>query len=247
MQKMEGLDRFAAGVAHDLNNMVMIVNAYSTFIKEAVPSHTAVSEYVAEIRHATEYSSSLVKQLMGFSRKSQIQLEYAFLNLELEDLLQMVRTVLGEEIELETEFEDDLPPILADHTMISQILLNLVINGRDAMPDGGHLSLSTALYRLEEPLQFDDRHFAPGTYIRMSVTDDGTGMEDSTMDQIFEPFFTTKKNENGQSGTGLGLSTVYGIMKQHQGWISVKSRLEIGTRFDLFFPVLNEETESPVS
>jgi signal transduction histidine kinase len=100
---------------------------------------------------------------------------------------------------------------------------------------------------LEEPLQYDDRHFAPGKYIQMSVTDDGTGMEDATMDQIFEPFFTTKKSEDGQSGTGLGLSTVYGIMKQHQGWISVKSRPEIGTRFDLFFPVLNEDTESPVS
>ena len=244
MQKMEGLDRFAAGVAHDLSNMVMVVNSYSTLIKEAVPNHTAVSEYVAEIKQATEHSSSLVKQLMAFSRKSQIQLEYVFLNLELEDLLPMVNTVLGDSIELVTEFEEDLPPIMADHTMISQLLLNLVINGRDAMPDGGTLNLSTALHSLEEPFNFDGRNLAPGNYIQLSVADDGVGMEDSVLEQVFEPFFTTKVNEDGHSGTGLGLSTVYGIMKQHHGWISVKSRPEIGSRFDLFFPVLNEDTKA---
>ena len=247
MQKMEGLDRFAAGVAHDLANMVMVVNSYSTLIREAVPNHTAVGEYISEIKQATEHSSSLVKQLMAFSRKSQIQLEYVFLNLELEDLLPMVNTVLGTDIELVTEFEEDLPPIMADHTMISQLLLNLLINGRDAMPEGGTLTLSTASHALEEAFQFDGRNLPAGNYIQMSVADDGIGMEDSVLEQVFEPFFTTKANEEGHSGAGLGLSTVYGIMKQHRGWISVKSRPGIGSRFDLFFPVLNEDSKAPVA
>lgn len=247
MQKMEGLDRFAAGVAHDVANMVMVVNSFSTLIKEAVPNHTAVSEYVSEIKHATEHSSSLVKQLMAFSRKNQIQLEYAFLNLEIEDLLPMVRSVLGDEIELETEFGEDLPPIMVDHTMISQILLNLVINGKDAMPEGGTLTLATAIHTLEEAFRFGDRSIAPGNYIQLSVSDNGVGMDEAVLEQVFEPFFTTKKEVEGQGGTGLGLSTVYGIMKQHRGWITVKSRPEIGTRFDLFFPVLNEDSNAPVA
>ena len=247
MQKMEGLDRFAAGVAHDVANMVTVVNSLSTLIKEAVPNHTAVSEYVSEIKEVTERSNTLVKQLMAFSRKNQIQLEYAFLNLEVEDLLPMVRSVVGDTIELETEFEDDLPPIMADHTMISQILFNLVINGRDAMPDGGTLTLSMALHQVQEAFQFDGRSIAPGKYIQLSVSDNGVGMEDAVLEQVFEPFYTTKGDEDGQSGTGLGLSTVYGIMKQHQGWISVKSRPGIGTRFDLFFPVLNEDSNAPVA
>ncbi|MDG2168494.1 MAG: ATP-binding protein [Opitutales bacterium] len=131
--------------------------------------------------------------------------------------------------------------------MISQILLNLVINGRDAMPDGGTLTLGTALHQVEEAFLFDDLTIAPGEYIQMSVSDDGIGMDDELIEQIFEPFFTSKSTEDGQSGTGLGLSTVYGIMKQHRGWISVKSRPEIGTRFDLFFPVLNQESKAPVA
>ncbi|MCZ6674362.1 MAG: PAS domain S-box protein [Verrucomicrobia bacterium] len=240
MQKMEGLDRFGGGVAHDLNNMVMVVNSCCRFIEDAVPQHTGVSGYLEEIRRATDHSSSLVKQLMAFSRKSQIQLEYVFLNFELENLFQMVETVLGDGNELVIEFEENLPPILADHTMISQVLLNLAINGRDAMPDGGKFTLDTSLYHLEESLYFEDRQIAPGEYLRLSVSDNGVGMEESTVDQIFDPFFTTKISKEGHSGTGLGLSTVYGIMKQHNGWISVKSRPGIGTRFDLFFPVLNE-------
>jgi two-component system cell cycle sensor histidine kinase/response regulator CckA len=232
MQKMEGLDRFAGGVAHDINNMVMVVNSYTRFIQNAVPENDEVARFIAEIRQAIEHSSSLVKQLMAFSRKSQIQLEYVFLNLEVEDLLPMVKTVVGADIGLETEFEDNLPPILADQPMISQLLLNLVINGRDAMPEGGCLSIATSSYQLE----------TPGKYLRLSVSDDGVGMEDLITEQIFEPFFTTKHTETANSsGTGLGLSAVYGIVKQHQGWISVKSRPSIGTRFDLYFPVLNTD------
>jgi PAS domain S-box-containing protein len=247
MQKMEGLDRFSSGVALDLANMVMVVNSYSSLIKEAVPNHTAVSGYVSEIKQVTERSNSLVKQLLAFSRKNQIQLEYVFLHTELEDLIPMVKTVLGETIELKDDFAGELPPVMADHTMISQILLNLVINGRDAMPDGGTLTLGTALHQVEEAFLFDDLTIAPGEYIQMSVSDDGIGMDDELIEQIFEPFFTSKSTEDGQSGTGLGLSTVYGIMKQHRGWISVKSRPEIGTRFDLFFPVLNQESKAPVA
>ena len=247
MQKMEGLDRFSAGVAHDLANMVMVVNSYATLIKEAVPNHTAVGDYISEIKQATDRSNQLVKQLMAFSRKSQIQLEYVFLHMEVEDLLPMVTTVLGDNIEIENELVDDLPPIMADHTMISQVLLNLVINSRDAMPEGGKLTLSTSLHQLEEAFQFDDRMVAAGDYIQLSVSDDGIGMDDELKEQIFDPFFSTKANQEGQSGTGLGLSTVYGIMKQHRGWISVKSRPGIGSRFDLYFPVLNEDSKSPVS
>jgi len=242
MQKMEGLDRFAGGVAHDINNMVVVVNSYTRFIQNAVPENDEVARFIAEIRQATEHSSSLVKQLMAFSRKSQIQLEYVFLNLEVEDLLPMAKTVLGADIGLETEFEDNLQPILADQPMIRQLLLNLVMNGRDAMTEGGTLSIATSSYQLEDPFQFDGRTLTPGKYLKLSVSDDGVGMEDSITEQIFEPFFTTKHSETANSsGTGLGLSAVYGIMKQHHGWISVKSRPSIGTRFDLYFPVLNRD------
>jgi len=222
--------------------MVVVVNSYTRFIQNAVPENDEVARFIAEIRQATEHSSSLVKQLMAFSRKSQIQLEYVFLNLEVEDLLPMAKTVLGADIGLETEFEDNLQPILADQPMIRQLLLNLVMNGRDAMTEGGTLSIATSSYQLEDPFQFDGRTLTPGKYLKLSVSDDGVGMEDSITEQIFEPFFTTKHSETANSsGTGLGLSAVYGIMKQHHGWISVKSRPSIGTRFDLYFPVLNRD------
>jgi two-component system, cell cycle sensor histidine kinase and response regulator CckA len=240
MQKMEGLDRFAGGVAHDLNNMVMVINSYSRFIREAAPENVEIGGFVREIQQATERSSSLVKQLMAFSRKNQIQLEYVFLNLELEEILPMVKSVLGKNIELEKDFDDNLPPILADQPMISQLVLNLAINSRDAMPEGGKLTIETSAFNLDEPKLVDDRELKPGKFLRLSVSDNGIGMDELTVEKIFEPFFTTKHDSSGHGGAGLGLSTVYGIMKQHRGWVSVKSRPGIGTRFDLFFPLLNE-------
>lgn len=244
-QRMEGLDRFAGSVAQDLNRMLVAVNAATRLIEDAVPHHTAVTQYVADIRRATEGSRGLIQQLLAFSRKSEMQLEYVFLNLEIKSLLPMVEGMISKSITLETDLEDELPPVLADHTMISQILLNLVLNSMDAMPDGGVLNIETSQFRLKESQIFAGRELEPGEYLKLTVGDDGVGMDDQTMEQIFEPFYSTKGGEEGQVGSGLGLSTVYGIMKQHNGWISVKSRPSVGTRFDLYFPMLNDsETES---
>ncbi len=243
MQKMEGIDRFAGGVAHDLNNMVMVVNSYSRFIQDAVPENQEIADYIQEIRNATAYSSSLVKQLMAFSRKSQIQLEYVFISAEIEDLSRMVSTVLGEERCLVTRLEKNMPPVLADHSMISQVVLNLVINSKDAMPNEGTLTIETRLMTLEKQKLLTNRVIEPGRFVCLSVSDTGTGMDSKTIENIFEPFFTTKKDFAGHSGAGLGLSTVFAIMKEHKGWIDVRSDIGKGSMFELYFPLFVEGIE----
>ncbi len=239
-QRMEGLDRFAASVAQDLNKMLVTVNSSARLIEDTVPHHTAVSQYVSDIRRATEGSNTLIQQLLAFSRKSQIQLEYVFLNLEIKSLLPMVQSLIPDSVVLETELEEELPPVMADHSMISQILLNLVGNSKDAMPEGGVLSISTSPYTLEEPQYFAGKDLEPGDYLRLTVGDNGVGMDDQILEHIYEPFFSAKSHGDDKVFSGLGLSTVYGIIKQHNGWISVKSRPAVGARFDLFFPLLNE-------
>jgi len=240
MQKMDGLDRFAGGVAHDLNNMVMIVKTYCRFIGEAVEENEDVSRYIHEINQAIEYSRQLVRQLMAFSRRSQIQLEYVFLSEELENLRRMVVAILDEGMTLDTDFRVDLPPIMADHTMISQVVLNLCINARDAMSQGGRLRLSTEAYALDNVMQFHDRTLHPGEYVVLKVKDEGIGMNEETRARVFEPFFTTKTGEHGVHGTGLGLSTVFSIVKNHKGWIEVDSNPGEGTEFRVFFPAFSE-------
>jgi len=241
IEKNEEFDRFAGSIAHDLGNMVMVVKTYCRFIDESVGEHQKeLKDYIQEIRQATEYSSKLVNQLLALSKRSQIQLEYVFLSEEMENLRRMVQSAIGDGIRLKTELTASITPIMADHTMISQLLLNLVLNARDAMRANGVLFLKTYNYFLEETRIEEGVTIGRGNYVVLSVRDNGIGMDESTRVRIFEPFFTTKTGEGGMQGTGLGLSTVNSIVRNHKGWIEVDSAPGQGAEFRAYFPALEE-------
>lgn len=237
LQTLDGLRGFARGVYRDLEDLVTRVDSHSRFIKEAVPGNKEVGGFVDGIQAASHNARSLVKQLAAFSPGKRVQLEYVFLNAELQNILPELKSIIGDDVTLETEFEDELPPIAADQPMLTQAILILIQNARDAMPVGGTLTLGTSQFHLDEPKLVDGRELACGKYLRVSVADNGIGMDEPAVEKIFEPFFSGRKGNGAPGGAGLGLSVVHAVMEQHSGWVSVKSRLGIGSRFDLFLPV----------
>lgn len=239
-RKWESMDRFAGGLVHGLDHMVGIITSCCDAIAGKVPHQSEVFQQIARIRQATDWTRSMANQLQAVSSKSQIQLEYVFLNLEVGNLLQVVQPLLIDEIDVETDFEENLPPVFGDHTLICQVLRALIANAGDSMPQGGTCALSTSTHFQDESLHLDGREVSSGNYVKLSVSDTGCGMEESVLAQAFEPFFTTKTEGNSSYSAGLGLSAVYAIMKLHGGWVSVVSKPSLGTRFDLFFPILNE-------
>jgi two-component system cell cycle sensor histidine kinase/response regulator CckA len=232
-QKLESIGRLAAGIAHDFNNLLTAINGYSDLIIAHLKLGDPVRSYAGEIRKAGERSASLTKQLLAFSRKQIIEPRVLSLNTTISDSAIMLQRLIGEEIVVETHLDESLGQIIADPTQIDQVLMNLAVNARDAMPQGGKLSIETKNVDVSELTATLYPDALPGPFVLMTVTDNGQGMDETIRHQVFEPFFTTK--ELGR-GTGLGLSTVYGIVRQSGGWIDVWSKLHVGTSFKVYFP-----------
>ena len=241
-QKMEAIGRMAGGIAHDFNNLLTTILGYSELILRAHPADGTLHDEVAEIKKASERAASLTHQLLAFSRKQVIAPRVLSLNETVGDAMKLLRRLIGEDIDLVSDLDPDLGTVRADPIQIEQVLLNLAINSRDAMPRGGQITLSTRNVALSEPIAGLHFTLPSGEYAVLSVSDDGVGMDAATQSRIFEPFFTTK--EMGK-GTGLGLSTVYGIVKQSGGFIFVKSAPDDGTLFEIYLPRLDPSIQLP--
>ncbi|MEW6378433.1 MAG: PAS domain S-box protein [bacterium] len=235
-QKMEAIGRLAGGVAHDFNNLLVIIRGYSEFLLSRLKEGAPMYREIDMIRKAGERAASLTRQLLAFSRRQMLQPKVLDLNALISDMEKMLHRLIGEDITLAVTLDPNIERIKADPGQIEQVIMNLAVNARDAMPRGGRLTIRTG----DVTLSSEPGHAAPaeggrGRFVCLSVADTGVGIARETVDHIFEPFFSTK--EPGK-GTGLGLSTVYGIVKQHEGFIQVESELGRGSTFRIYLPVL---------
>lgn len=237
-QKMEAIGQLAGGVAHDFNNIITAINGYCDLILREIDRDNPVYNRVQQIEYAGDRAATLTRQLLAFSRKQLLNPEVINLNQLIQNLEKMLHRLIGEHIKFKTIYEENPGMIRADPGQIEQIIMNLVLNARDAMPDGGKLILETKSIRFTDEYVRWHRGTEPGWYVLLSVTDTGVGMDKEIQGHIFEPFFTTKKIGKG---TGLGLSTVYGIVKQSGSTIRVYSEPEKGTTFKIYFPVSGEK------
>jgi signal transduction histidine kinase len=232
-QKMEAIGRLTGGISHDFNNLLTVIMGYSEIVMTGIAEDNALYAPLHAINDAGNKASQLTKQLLAFSRKQQLEMKPLNLNKTLADMTKILARMIGEDIELKLENKCETAKICADETQLAQIFMNLAINARDAMPNGGTLSMETSRVELDNKFVRQCEGLQAGSYIKMIVSDTGIGMSNETKNKIFEPFFTTK--ETGK-GTGLGLSTVYGIVKQHNGYIVVYSEPGLGTSFKIYFP-----------
>lgn len=236
-QKMEAIGRLAGGVAHDFNNLLVVIQSYAELLREELLEHDAKRGDLEEILAASRRAAALTKQLLAFSRSEPVQPTELRLSEVVTGIEKMLRRIIGEDIELATELAPTLGVVRADAGQLDQVILNLSINARDAMNEGGRLTISTKNVTIDGDYESAQIDIPSGEYVMLAVTDSGTGMDKETQRRIFEPFFTTK--EVGQ-GTGLGLATVYGIVQQSGGHIRVQSELGQGTSFRIYFPRLDE-------
>ena len=232
--KMEAVGRLAGGIAHDFNNVLTIVRAQTEFLLADMPADDMRRADVLEIQSAADRAAGFIRQLLAFSRRQLLQPEVLELNAVITGMESMVRRLVGEDVVLLTKLHPELPRVWADPGQLQQVMLNLAVNARDAMPRGGSLLIETGVVELDEHYPRQHPSARPGRHVVLVVTDTGGGMDPATRSRIFEPFFTTK--EPGK-GTGLGLSTVYGIVKQSGGHIWVYSEVGRGTTFKLYFPL----------
>jgi two-component system sensor histidine kinase EvgS len=233
-QKMEAVGRLAGGVAHDFNNILGVIIGYAELILEKVGPGDPLREDLKEIHSAAERSRNIVRQLLAFARKETIAPEVLDLNATVESLLKILRRLIGEDIDLAWRPGNGLEPVFIDPSQLDQILANLCINARDAIADVGRITIETGMVTFDESYCSEHLGFVPGRFVLLSVSDDGCGMDRETLDKIFEPFFTTKGEGKG---TGLGLATVYGIVKQNNGFINVYSEPGEGTTFRIYLPI----------
>jgi two-component system cell cycle sensor histidine kinase/response regulator CckA len=232
--KMEAVGRLAGGIAHDFNNVLTIIRAQTEFLLADMPADDVRKADVLEIQGAADRAAGFIRQLLAFSRRQLLQPEVLELNAVVTGMESMVRRLVGEDVVLLTKLIPELPRVWADPSQLQQVILNLAVNARDAMPRGGSLLIETGVVELDEHYPRQHPSARPGRHVVLVVTDTGSGMDPATRSRIFEPFFTTK--EPGK-GTGLGLSTVYGIVKQTGGHIWVYSEVGRGTTFKLYFPL----------
>ena len=230
-QKMESVGRLAGGVAHDFNNILSVITGYSELSLIELDENHPLYENIKTIMESGRRAARLTQQLLAFSRKQVIHKEKLNVKNEIELILKMIKRLLGEDIEIDVVHESDDLCIMADRSQMEQIILNLSINARDAMPKGGSLTIETRMVTLSAETMIRQFEIEPGPHVCIVVTDTGEGMPPDVIDQIFEPFFTTKE---GGKGTGLGLSTVYGIIKQNRGYIDVYSEPGKGTAFKIY-------------
>lgn len=236
-QKMEALGRLAGGIAHDFNNLLTIIDISSRLLERQLHPQDPLWEHTKRIREASERAANLTKQLLSSSRREIVQPRIVNLNKVVGDLGQMLRRIIGEDVQLVTKLPKGLAQVKADPAQIEQVIVNLAVNARDAMPTGGQLFIETANTVLDEIYAASHVEATPGEYVMLSVSDTGVGMSNEVKAHLFEPFFTTK--ERGQ-GTGLGLPTVFGIVKGSGGHIRVHSEEGLGTCFYIYFPVTRE-------
>ncbi len=232
-QKMEAIGQLAGGVAHDFNNILSAIMLQVDEVASYLPSHSIAHEPLAEISGASERAANLTRQLLQFSRKQVMQARWIDLNENVSGLAKLLKRVIPELIEMRFVLEPTPQFTFADSGMVDQVLMNLTVNARDAMPDGGRLTIETRSRTITEDDARTNLDAVPGSYVSLCVHDDGCGIADEHISRIFEPFFTTK--EPGR-GTGLGLATVFGIVKQHSGWVSVTSVPGRGTTFEVLLP-----------
>src|SRR6185436_2388955 len=233
--RLEAVGRLAGGVAHDFNNLVMIIKGYSDLLMDSATP--ATKPYIDEIKNAGDRASGLTRQLLAFSRKQVLEPQVLDLNQTVKNMAKMLRVLIGEDIELIANLSEEIGRVKADPSQLEQVIMNLAVNARDAMPKGGKLILETSNANLDLEYAATHTEVAPGSYVLIAVTDNGCGMDKETLKHIFEPFFTTK---DAGKGTGLGLATVYGILKQSRGHISVYSEPWIGTTFKIYLPSLDK-------
>ncbi len=237
-QRLESLGTLAGGVAHDFNNMLNVIVGYGGMMEMRMPKDDPNMHYLKEILAASDRATNLTQALLIFSRKQPAEMKPVSINNLVEGMKKMVLRLIGEDIDTKITLASERLTVLGDHGQLEQVLMNFATNARDAMPDGGMLTIETKPYEIDSAFMHAHGFGRPGRYVLISVSDTGSGMDESTRERIFEPFFTTKGR--GQ-GTGLGLSIVYGIIKQHGGYINCCSEPERGTTFKVYLPLVDEE------
>lgn len=240
-QKMEAVGQLAGGVAHDFNNILAVTMLNLGLLQRNPSLDEGAREALNEVDTETQRASGLTRQLLLFSHRSQLEVKVLDLNEVVANLLKMLGRLIGEDIDLQFQRKTVLPPVEADAGMLEQVLMNLCVNARDAMPKGGRITISTEARKFDGDLTGEHPHRQPGAFVCLAVADTGSGMDEPTVQRIFEPFFTTK--EVGK-GTGLGLATVHGIVAQHRGWVEVQSQLGQGSTFRVFLPASDKSAEA---
>jgi two-component system cell cycle sensor histidine kinase/response regulator CckA len=239
-QKMEAVGQLAGGISHDFNNLLGIINGYSEILLDNPELGEVTRRHLGEILKAGQHATSLTRQLLAFSRRQVLQPKVFSLNLVLKEIDKMLRRLIGENIEVRTVLDPNLEAVEADPSQMEQVIFNFCINARDAMPEGGKITMETANVEVDELLAEQHLPMKPGRYVRLAVSDTGTGMDKETLSHVFEPFFTTKGPDKG---TGLGLATVYGIVKQSGGYVWAYSEPGQGATFSVYLPAATEKAE----
>ena len=243
-QKFEAIGQLAGGIAHDFNNMIGAILGWVELGVEETPGESPLQNYFLKIKHQADRAAALTRQLLAFARRQILEPRSINLNSIIRDVIALLGKVIGSNIEVRLLLAENLPAVKVDPTQAEQIIMNLCLNARDAMPNGGELELQTALVEVTEAMCAGHKYAKPGPHSRLTIRDTGSGIDPANLERIFEPFYTTK---GVGKGTGLGLSTVYGIVKQHGGFLQVGSKLGEGTQFHVFFPAIPQEAaEAPV-
>jgi PAS domain S-box-containing protein len=240
-QKMESIGRLAGGVAHDFNNILSVIIGYSDLVMKSLPGDSPAQEELQIIYESGKRAAKLTRQLLAFSRKQILEMKVTNLNAIVKDMSNLLGRMIGEDVTLDLNVSNRTRNILADPGQVEQVLMNLAVNARDAMPQGGIFSIEMADVELDEKFTQKHEGSTTGSFVRLRVKDTGKGIKPEELRKIFEPFYTTK--EKGK-GTGLGLATVYGIVKQHNGYIYVSSKINSGSTFDVYLPVVHSKTKA---
>lgn len=239
-QKMEAIGQLAGGIAHDFNNLLTVINGYSTLVLQKIDNNDQIRKEVEHILNAGERAATLVRQLLAFGRRQILEPRQLNVNSLIASLHKLLCRLIGDNISLSTQLLPEIGLVKADPSQIEQIIMNLVINARDALERGGNITIETVNRVLDDSFVLKNKGAMPGSYIMIAVKDSGMGMTEECINRIFEPFFSTKELGNG---TGLGLATVYGIVKQSCGYIQVQSEIGIGSEFRVFLPRMENLNE----